>query len=85
VEGPNPALASRFTTAKSFFDFMKSIVPNPQPVSGVGDEAFVTGRQHDLWARKGNVVLRLFFSGGEGNIPQLKPLKQLMIEALSRT
>ncbi|MCG6988763.1 MAG: DUF3558 domain-containing protein [Gemmatimonadetes bacterium] len=85
VEGPNPALASRFPTARSFFDFTRTILQNPQPVSGVGDEAVLTGKGHDMWARKGNVVLRLFFSGGLGDMSELKPLTQLMTEALSRT
>ncbi|MDP2529959.1 MAG: DUF3558 family protein [Candidatus Palauibacterales bacterium] len=85
VVGPNPALASRFPTAASFFSFQKQIVPNQQPVSGVGDEAMIAGRQQDLWARKGDVVLRLFVTGGLGDTSELKPLKQLMTEALSRT
>ncbi len=85
VVGPNPALASRFPTARSFFAFQKQIVPNQQPVSGVGDEAMVAGRQHELWARKGDAVLRLMFTGGLGDTSELKPLKQLMTEALSRT
>ncbi len=85
VVGPNPALASRFPTAASFFAFQKQIVPKQQPVSGVGDEAMIAGRQQDLWARKGDVVLRLFFTGGLGDTSELTPLKKLMTEAFSGT
>lgn len=86
VSGPNPALKSRFPTARSYFDFLRNEEYSDQAedVSGIGDAAFFTAKGTWLWAIQGKTVLRLYATFGDE--ATVKPvLEQLMKEALART
>lgn len=85
VVGPNPAIASQFPTAHSYYDFLRHQVHEngSEDVSGIGDAAFLTERDSWLYALKGKVVLRVFATFGKG--PAVKSaLEQLMKDALAK-
>ncbi len=84
VSGPNPALKSRYPDASSYFDSLKQVYANDlQPVTGIGEQAFITHNQHWIWAIQGKVVLRVFITGGPPStvVPELKAL---MTQALTK-
>ncbi len=90
VVAPPPALAKRFPTAPAYFaqlqTTLKMAYHAPQPVSGIGDEAFdiVTGagKGLDVYAVSGSTILRVFSDCGAPD--QLRPeLKTLLGQAVS--
>lgn len=83
VVGPNPALISRFPTARSYYDFTRSIFKSSVNVSGIGDSAFLTEKDHWIYAIKGTVILRVFATfGTTGTARQV--IEQVMRDALAR-
>lgn len=84
VVGPPPALRSTYPTARRYYDFTKHLYSgSTQDVTGIGDAAFLSHDDHWLYALHGNVLLRVFATGGQSATvgPQVQ---QLMKEALAQ-
>lgn len=83
VVGPPPSLKKLYPTARSYYEFTKKLYSGTQEVTGIGDASFLSHDNHWLYARKGNVVLRVFSTGGSSGTVG-NQIEQIMKAAISQ-